>query len=109
MENVIQSIPLVSFDTAGIAGVAYYPLNPLGLTKPCFWLRIINNSNINLLISDDLGVTAKDCVQANSTFQIGSVDDRLLWWRYGQVFYVRNAAAAGGAGVGLVHVAGYYR
>lgn len=108
MENVIMPIARTSFDTAGFVGITYATLNPLGLTEACFMLRFVNYSNTYVTISFD-GAIAHDIVSPGDTTTLYGPNDKLLWFKKGQKFYVANAAAGGGPAVGLVYLSGYYR
>lgn len=113
MANIILNIPMVVFDTATLVGAAYSVFSP-AFTEECYVIRIINNSNINVLISRD-GVVPHEGIQVADTFQGGSFIEGTSYntgtfsWGKGTKLWIRNAAAAGGAGVGLVYLSGYYR
>lgn len=108
MENVILPITRTSFDSAGFVGVAYSMLNPLGLPEACFLLRIVNYTNTYVTVSMD-GAVAHDIVSPGDTAVLYGPNDRDLYFKKGQKFYVANAAVGGGPAVGLVYLSGYYR
>ena len=109
MENVIRLIPLQGSNTAVFSGTTYYAINPYGLDESCYVIRIINNSTIDVLVSIDNGYTSYEMVPTKTSVALGDWTGSLLGWEKGQVIWVRNAATSGGAGTGLVYLAGYYR
>jgi hypothetical protein len=109
MENAIRIIPIQGVDSSTFAGTAYYKLNPDGLDEACNVVRITNNSSIDLLVSVDGGARAYEFVPTKDSVSWGSWSEKQLRWEKGTIFSVRNAAAAGGAGVGIIYISGYYR
>ena len=110
MQNVIQAIPATGFNTASIVGVSFYPINTGGLPESCFYMSLMNYSDINLFFSFDAGVTIHGAVNAGQPWPGGMFSvDKQLGWEKGLTVHVRNAAVAGGAGTGLVYLFGYYR
>ena len=109
MENVIRLIPIQGVSTSTFSGTTYYALNPDGLDEACYVIRIINNSNIDVLVSIDGGYYSYEIVPTKSSVVLGDWTAQQLGWEKGKVFHVRNAASAGGAGTGIVYISGYYR
>lgn len=107
MESKNRVIPIVmtSFDTAGLDGT-YKVVNTSGLEEACYVLRIINDSDIDVIVSYD-GVNANDYVQAGETLQVYSqvYERNHTNFAKGTKVYVTGA----GAGTGLVYLSGYHQ
>lgn len=103
----VKVIPLESFNSAGLLA-NYQPINPEGLPKACFILRIVNGGTTAINISYD-GETDHDVLFANSVLQISTpINTQLLsqgaLFGKGQVVWV-----SGVAGVGSIALIGYYQ
>ena len=103
----IQAIPRTMFNSAGL-GVPYLPINPGGLTAPCFLLRLTNDSNVGITISYD-GITAHDYIASDSAKDLpGSLALQEIGttgtWKKGTTVYVSGLAA----GAGYLFLSGYY-
>ena len=99
---------LTSFNTAGLAG-AFQAVNTDGFYGPPFKIRIVNASDVDVLISYD-GVNANDIVLADSDLILDFQDNSQLpnhrcLMPKGKIVYVAGA----GAGTGLIYVTGYYQ
>lgn len=106
MANFIKAIPMASLDSATLAG-AYLPVSAV-LSEAVLILRIINDSNVDVTISYDGGVTDHDYVRTNTSLTINAQTNSTLpgnraMFRKGLLIYVK-----GGAGQGSIYVAGYY-
>lgn len=106
-KNFVQSIGSIPFDTATL-NLNFQAINPGGLEESCFLLRVINDSNVPVLISYD-GINAGDYVRAGETLQINAQTNSVnvnsvLHFRKGTTVFV-----AGNAGMGDVVLAGYYQ
>jgi len=108
-KNAILPIEMESFNSAALSGVGTFDaLNPDGLDHSVFLLRIINDSDTDILISYD-GVVDHDYVPAGDILQVDlqpntQIGTSTAGIRQGTVVY-----AEGTAGTGLIYVAGYYR
>ena len=109
MENIIQLIPVQGVNTSTFSGTTYYALNPDGLDESCYVIRIINNSNIDIAVSIDDGYRSYEIVPTKTSVSLGDWSGSGMSWEKGKVFWVRNAASAGGAGTGLIYLSGYYK
>ena len=65
--NYVLPITMTSKDSATIAG-GYNVVNT-GLTSACFMLRVVNDSNADIIVSFD-GATDNDYIIAGETLQI---------------------------------------
>lgn len=91
-------IPRTSIDSATFTG-AYQAINPLGLSAPCFSLKIVNNSGADIDVSWD-GINDHDFfptmsqdildIQTNS-----QPSNEVNLARRGQVIYVKGSASTG--------------
>ena len=104
--NYVSAVPLASKNTATLTGG--YAVVSTGLTEACFLLRITNDSNRDLTISYDLGVTDHDYVVSGTSLEINaqtnsSPSGKVALFRKGLPIYVKAAA-----GTGYVYIAGYY-
>jgi len=103
--NYVSAVPMSSKNTAALTGG--YDLVVTGLPEACSILRIINDSNTDVIISYD-GATNHDYVIAGTSLQLNAQanaqpDSWLSLFKQGQKIYVK-----GTAGVGFVYVAAYY-
>lgn len=111
VKNNVLPIPATSVDSATF-GAAYVLLSATaGIPFPLFLVRIFNNSNVNVLISYD-GTNTHDFVTAGGVlelnFQTNSQPNTMIAkLAAGTKIYAK--ATTGGAGVGLVYLAGYYQ
>ena len=70
LTNNVYPIAAQSINATDILATnTWYPLNPVGLEAPCFYLKIVNGSNTSLGISYD-GVTAHDYVEIGDSLQL---------------------------------------
>src|SRR5271166_4846113 len=106
LKNTIQAIEQQSVDAAALTLIDYTPVNPAGLGKACFRLRITNFNTMPITISYDLGVTVHDSLEAHSSLdvlggtQASSPQNATALWPANTVVSV-----SGAAGVGTVSVA----
>ena len=80
-----------------------------GFANPCFLLRFINETNLDVTISYD-GSTANDVIKAGTTAEIYTQQNALpasniALFRKGTTVYVKST----GAGTGSLYLAGYYQ
>lgn len=116
-KNFVSAMPMAMLDAATLVGGIYTPINADVLTgnlrqtliSPCVILRIINDSNVEVIISFD-GVTPHDLVGAGNTitlpFQSGSSPTN---WKACLPNNLMIYAMAAGAGIGTILVGGYYQ
>jgi hypothetical protein len=105
--NRVKALILKSFDSAGLSGT-YQAISATGTEAPCFFLRIVNNSNTSITISYD-GTNDNEFLLATSSLEIASQTNsipagRIALFPIGQKVYVK-----GSAGVGLIYLSGYYQ
>lgn len=106
--NSILPIARASFNTTGLTG-SYKVINSGGTSEACVLIRIINDSDTDVSISFD-GSTDHDYLRTGETLQLpfqsnaapGSNTAKL---RQGTQVWVKG----GGAGTGLIYLAGYYQ
>ena len=103
--NYVSPITMVSKNAAALTGG--FDLVNTGLTEACFVLRIVNDSNSDVIISYD-GVTNHDYVVAGTSLQIyaqasAQPASYVALFRKGQRVFVK-----GTAGVGLIYVVAYF-
>lgn len=108
VKNTVQAITLASFDTASLS-TSFQVVNSAGLTKPCFLLRIVNNSDKDVTISYD-GTNAHDFVPDGGTLELpvqtnSQPNTYTALFPIGFKVYVKGASS----GSGLVYLAGYYQ
>lgn len=109
VKNNVLAIEMTSIDSATLTpSPAYQVINAGGLDESCFMIRIINDSNSDVMISYD-GVTDNDFIIAGQTLQLESQtnsqpNNKLANFQKGLVVY-----AAGTAGVGTIYLVGYYQ
>ena len=106
-KNSIQAITLTSLDSATLAG-AYKAINGTGTTEACLLVRIINDSDTDVLISFD-GTTDHDYVRTGSVLELNlqtnsQVNNLVAKLGKGTVVYAKSAA-----GTGNIYLAGYYQ
>lgn len=106
-QNKAKPIILTEFDSANLVA-GFLPINPLGLPEACFLIRIINNSDTDVIVSYD-GLNDHEFVpggtQATLNFQTNAVpNNKECLLAKGTVIYVR-----GTAGQGDIYLSGYYQ
>lgn len=103
----IQCIPLEALDASTINPLTFTLVTANALPESCFLLRIINDSNTDVFINYNNGLTVHDFVKAGTTVEISGQGNA-------RNFTVANfpvglkVYAAGTAGVGSICVTGYY-
>jgi len=107
MPGAVKAIPLTNFDSAALDPILYQPINVVGIPHACFLLRIVNDSNGEVVISYD-GEVGHDLVLSNSelslNFQANSQPPGYLaLFKKGSQVFVR-----GNPGVGTINLIGYY-
>jgi hypothetical protein len=106
-KNIVKAIPIAVVDAATFAGT-YVPINPLGLPEACFSLRILNDSDQNLVISFD-GIVDNFIMLDNTEiflpFQnFSSPNNHVCQMPVGTKIYVKALA-----GTGFVSLSGFYQ
>lgn len=104
--NSIKAIPLTSIAAASIGG--YAALNPNGLPNACLYLRIVNNTDVDVTVSYD-GTTDNDFVRKGSDFIVagqnnGQPQNFVAQFPIGMKVYIKGSAGS----TGSVYLAGYY-
>jgi hypothetical protein len=106
-KNTVAAIPMIAFASSGITA-DYLPLNPLGLTAACFFVKVINTSTEDITISYD-GVNDGDYIVSDSTLflplQSNSAPNNYL----ANLAQGTRIYAKGTAGTGNIYVVGYYQ
>jgi len=107
VKNIIQAVPMTTFASSSVTGT-YQPMITGGLAKPCFLLRITNQSTKDVTISFD-GTNDADYIFFNTANNIPAVysiqpNTSIALWPQGQQIYVK-----GTAGTGSIFIAGYYQ
>jgi len=107
-KSFVKSIVATEVD-ASTLGVGLVPINVNGLDQACFLIRIINNSNVTILISYD-GINAGDVLPPNNIlqldFQTNSAPNGFVAnLKKGTVVSVDSTAP----GIGLIFLCGYYQ
>lgn len=106
-KNTVQAIPIALINAATFAG-AYLPINPGGLPEACFSLRILNDSDQNIVISFD-GVTDHFVMLDNSVIELpfqnfSQPNNQTCLMALGTVVYVKA-----NVGTGAVTLSGFYQ
>lgn len=107
-KNSMLAIEMESIDSATFTG-NYQAINVGGLTEPCSIIRIINDSDRDIVVSYD-GVLDNDFVgngdHMDLNFQTNSQpNNKVAKMAQGTVVYVAGLAG----GTGLIYLAGYYQ
>ncbi len=110
-KNRVSAIELQSIDAALFGG--FSELTPLGgLPAPCFYIRILNNSNKAIYVSYDGGTTNNDIVLAGRDlileFQNQSQPNSFVCL-FPQGFRVYVDSIDGLTGSGDVYLSAYYQ
>jgi hypothetical protein len=105
-KNSVHAIALTSFNSASLTS-SYQAINASGFEKAIFFLRIVNDSSVNITISYD-GVTDHEFIVDGSVFELatqtnGQPGAQVALFSVGTVVYVK-----GTAGTGTITVSGYY-
>lgn len=107
----VRCLTYDAIDATSVTG-SFKPINAGGLLYPCFLLRLVNNSNIDVTISYD-GVADNDILPAGKELNLPSQGNsqpnnfRALF-ATGTVIY----ASGDGSGMGVtgrIYVTGYYQ
>jgi hypothetical protein len=106
--NSVRAVPVAAFNAAGLTG-GYDVINAAGLSNSCFWIRIINDSTVDIGISLD-GIVTNDIIRAGNTLELPvQMNARgpgyVANFKKGAKFY----AIAAAPGVGFIYLAGYYQ
>ncbi len=87
----------------------FTPINPLGLSNPCFLLRVNNFSDKIIIISYD-GINDHDQLAVLTSLEVyggegsSSPNTSYCLWPVGTIVYARSTAGSGG-----LSVAGYFQ
>jgi hypothetical protein len=112
-KNSIQAIALQDVNSNLFGVGPYAELTPLGgLGHPCFYIRILNDSNQDIYVSYDGGVTNNDIVlQAEElilSFQ-NQAQPNNYTCLFPSNFKVWVESVSGNAGNGFVYLSAYYQ
>lgn len=107
-KNRLLAIPLGTFDSANLTA-NYQTIYADGLPHSLVYLRIINTSTVDIIISYD-GVTAGDYITSDTTFilpaqQNSAPRNHVAMIAAGTMLSVKQATAAG---IGNIYISGYY-
>lgn len=107
VKNNILPITLTSFDSAGLTG-SYQPINSNGISNASFFIRIINDSNVDVTVSYD-GSTDHDFIPTGTILEINGQSNHrpesgVANFSKGTIVYVK-----GSAGSGSIYLAAYYQ
>lgn len=111
VKNSIAAIPRVTFDTATLTA-NYQLVNGTGLPKACFLLRLINSSNVDVIVSyDGVAGDGHDLILSASVntypFQsMGQPTNNTALIPAGTKIWVKQRT---GAAAGSFSVVGYYQ
>jgi len=111
VNSKVKAMPLCGLNSAVLGGGWVIITAATGLPEACFMLRIVNNSNINILVSYD-SVIVHDAVRtlekADLNFQSNSQSSgHFALMAKGTKVYI--AAEGQGGGAGFIYLAGYYQ
>ena len=107
-KNRLMAIPLGTFDAATLTA-AFQPIYAGGLPHSLSLLRIINRSNVDIIISYD-GLIDNDYIGVDSTFilpaqQNSQPRNQVMQIPAGDLLSIKQATAPG---VGTIYISGYY-
>ncbi len=107
-KNRVQAAPY-AFMLGSALTTGFQAVNALGLPFPCFMLRIVNLSSLNIIISYD-GTTSNDILEVSGSLNITSQNNARLadgtaLFPAGMKVYVKSTAA----GTGTIYVAAYFQ
>lgn len=107
-KSSVNPIEMMSFNATGLT-TSYKSINSDGFYYPCGLIRIINDSNKNILVSYD-GATDHDYVQDGAVLQLPfqsnlALNSGIAQMKKGTVVYIKSDAA----GTGLIYLVGYYQ
>ena len=104
LKNSIKAVTLTNIDSATVTS-SYKAINSSGLTKPCFLIRITNNSTQDVTVSYD-GVNDNEYIPKATSIAISgqanvpefaSIPASTIVW------------VKGTAGTGNIYLSGYYQ
>lgn len=107
IRNWIDAVEMTSFDSSTMLAT-FQPIDATGLDYACFLIRIVNDSDKDVIISYD-GTTDHDYLIAHDTLNLSiqrnsQPGSRVAQMRENSVIYLR-----GTAGTGNIYLAGYYQ
>jgi hypothetical protein len=105
-QDTVKAFALSSIASSAISGT-YAAINSSGFPHAPFFVRIVNNSNMQITISYD-GVNDNDVVRSGADFDLPSQTNsqpnaRKALFSKGTIVYVK-----GTSGTGNVYLTGYY-
>jgi len=107
VKNTVLPISLSSFNSASLSGT-YQAINSGGLEQPCFFLRIVNDSNVDITVSFD-GTNDNEFIPAGQQFELNSQSNNrpsnhVANFGKGTTIWIK-----GNSGTGLIYLSGYYQ
>lgn len=107
-KDIVKAIPITGKDAATIGPAFALITDPTGIPEPCFYIKIVNDSNIFISVSYD-GVTHHDYIPAHEEMTVyaqtnNQPGNHRAYFPKGQLIYV----GSNGAGIGSVNLIGYY-
>lgn len=108
VKNSILTIPMISIASSSLNTMTYTALNPAGIPKACFQIKIFNNSDEDVFVSFD-GSTDADYIIAGANVFIPTIfsaqpNTYVANFSLGTIVYLK-----GTAGTGDIYLAGYYQ
>jgi len=108
VRNTVNAVEVFFISSVVLEADEYQSINSQGLPFPCFLIRVINNSNKDVMISYD-GVTDHDFIPMGQTLQLpfqsnSQPNGYVALMAKGTIVYVQGAA-----GTGDIYLAAYYQ
>lgn len=109
LRNTVKAIVLTSFDSSTLSAV-FQPINPAGLDRACFLVRITNDSDEGAILSYD-GINSHEFIAPATTVELPTQTNsgpmnRAGYFAQGTVIYAKEATTAG---TGEIYLSGYYQ
>lgn len=107
-KNRIVAAELATFAGSSLT-TAFQVINSAGFPAPCFRLRIVNNSSLDITISYD-GSTSNEFIKAATSFDLPAPSNSLPYmsmalFPLGMKVYVKSTAS----GTGIIYVSAYHQ
>jgi len=106
-KNSVLPIGLTTFDSSGLTG-AYQAINAAGLPNPCFFIRIVNDSDADVTLSYD-GTNNHDFLAAGQVLEINAQSNHRQSTGAANFAQGTRVSVTGSAGTGLIYLSGYYQ
>lgn len=113
--NTVTAVPLATIAFSGLDNVSFNAINSAGLDEACFIIRIVNDTDGDLLISYN-GTTTHERIAAINTFTTephtlavpltrNNIHENTEW-KKGQIIYGKYDGSA--ATSGNIYISGYH-